>query len=277
VKIAELARVSRTARSTIHFYRNAGLLPPPVRRGPKLHIYGPRHVRRLKELAALRAQGVSIATLQKRFSRTSSEGERTRPPRKTPARGDLAARERLLDLAAREFVARGFDGVRVSDLARAAGISKATFYGWFATKADLFVDCLDRLRQVVIGPEQRAALTPAMSFDHESRLRAAALIEHASSFRMMTNLVSQAATSADAELAERARAARHRMVTGATAMFERAIARGECRPLDSELLAYATWGALLALADRLAFDDRYTTGEALAMFHDFVRRGTAPG
>jgi hypothetical protein len=40
-----------------------------------------------------------------------------------------------------------------------------------------------------------------------------------------------------------------------------------------ELLAYVTWGALLALADRLAFDDRFTRAEALEALHDFVRRG----
>jgi len=46
-------------------------------------------------------------------------------------------RARLLSIAAEMFVARGHSHVSVEDLIEAAGISRATFYGFFANKAEL--------------------------------------------------------------------------------------------------------------------------------------------
>jgi AcrR family transcriptional regulator len=280
MKISELARVSGVGRSTIHFYRNVGLLPPEVRRGPKLHLYGHEHRRRLREIAELRARGASMDELRRRFATRDAKqparkpsGRRTQPA--SPG-ADSELRARILDAAARQFVERGFDAVRVEDVARAAGIGKVKLYELFASKATLFVDCLDRLRYAVFGTEQRATLEGALSYEDEGRLRAAAVLHRFPPYRMMANLLSQAACGSDEELARRARAALHRMVIGAEPMFQRAIETGRCRPMNTELLAYMTWGALLAVGDRLALDRRFTLEQALDAYLDFVERGIGP-
>jgi TetR/AcrR family transcriptional repressor of nem operon len=46
-------------------------------------------------------------------------------------------RERILDVAARLFRERGFNGVGVADLMKAAGLTHGGFYGHFASKEDL--------------------------------------------------------------------------------------------------------------------------------------------
>ncbi len=46
-------------------------------------------------------------------------------------------RDRLLQAGAELFVARGIGNVSVEDLLEAAGISRATFYGFFANKSEL--------------------------------------------------------------------------------------------------------------------------------------------
>jgi AcrR family transcriptional regulator len=83
----------------------------------------------------------------------------------------------LAAVAQRLFVADGFDETSIDDVARAAGISRRTFFRYFATKADvLFVDSpadLARLRdglahpplgvpyrQVVIGAVAEALRVP---------------------------------------------------------------------------------------------------------------------
>jgi AcrR family transcriptional regulator len=281
MKIAELARVSGIGRSTIHFYLGVGLLPPPTRRGPKLHLYGPQHVRRLRALSELRASGASIDELKRRFARRS-RATAAPPERRTRARRarggsrDDTLRAMIRSVAARAFVASGYDAVRVSDLAREIGVSKTTFYACYATKSDLFVDCLDHLRLVVIGPAERATIGPTTPFADELHARAAAVLAHAGPYRMMTSLLAEAAERGDDELARRARHARHRMITGAQPMFERAIAAGACRRIDPELLAYLSWGALMAAAERLALDDRYRAADVLEVLLDFVARGLAP-
>jgi TetR/AcrR family transcriptional regulator, transcriptional repressor for nem operon len=53
-------------------------------------------------------------------------------------------RERVLDVAARLFRERGFDGVGVSDLMKAAGLTHGGFYGHFASKEDLMAQACAR-------------------------------------------------------------------------------------------------------------------------------------
>jgi AcrR family transcriptional regulator len=276
MKIAELARVSGASRSTIHYYLSLGLLPAPTRRGPKLHVYGARHVRRLREVGELRSQGLSIDALKRRFARPLRREAPANPRPRRANTGDAALRDTIRTAAARAFVASGYEAVRVDDLARELGLSKTTFYACFPSKADLFVDCLDHLRLAVIGPSERAAFGTDRPFSDELRVRAAAVLAHAGPYRMMTSLLAEAAERGNRELASRARQARHRMITGAQPMFERAIAGGTCRAIDAELVAYMTWGALMATADWLALDDRRTVPDAVAGLFDFVMRGLAP-
>lgn len=280
VKMAELVRLSGASRSLIHFYLNSGLLPPPIRRGPKLHFYARVHLERLREIAARRSAGESLEEIGRNFSRRErSRARREALNREGPKirHSRRGLRDALLDAAARAFVERGYEGVHVEDVARDVGVSKAKLYEQFSSKAALFVACLDRLRNVVFSPESRAQLvTPALSFDDEGRVRSSAVLSKFAPYRMMTNLLTQAAFGSDPDLAASARVALHRMVLGAKPMFDRAVASGHCRALDTELAAYMTWGALMAVGDRLALDDRYTVEDGLAAYLDFVTYGTAP-
>jgi AcrR family transcriptional regulator len=51
-------------------------------------------------------------------------------------------RERLLRAAADAFAARGYDGTRVTDIAKAAGVSNGALYAHFGSKAELLVEAL---------------------------------------------------------------------------------------------------------------------------------------
>ncbi|CAG0969002.1 HTH-type transcriptional regulator AcrR [Myxococcaceae bacterium] len=53
-----------------------------------------------------------------------------------------ATRDRLLDAAARVFMESGYDGARVVDIAREAGVTTGAIYAHFRDKADLLVKTL---------------------------------------------------------------------------------------------------------------------------------------
>lgn len=60
-----------------------------------------------------------------------------------PTREEAEARDaRLLDVATRLFMERGFDGTSIDAVAEAAGISKPTVYARYDDKRDLFAAVL---------------------------------------------------------------------------------------------------------------------------------------
>jgi AcrR family transcriptional regulator len=82
-------------------------------------------------------------------------------PPATPCKpgGDLKMRQ-ILDGARRVFLADGFDGASMNDIARAAGVSKGTLYVYFPSKVALFETLIrdDRRRQAEqlfqFGPDE---------------------------------------------------------------------------------------------------------------------------
>ena len=302
MKIAELERVSGVGRSTLHHYLNLGLLPPPVRRGPKLHLYGDEHLGRLRRIRKMQDRGLSLSQMKGRLVEPSEDrgrrdaatsagsdpesstqsrlegGERTtNGPAEKTGRAGGPARTRVLDTAARLFTEQGYENVHVSDVARAAGVGKATLYQYFKSKSDLFVACLDRLIDVMTAAQSQFIAREGSSLLTDVERYAAAMIASYPSYRMMISALGAAAFGNDAKLAERARVAFMRLVTILEPTLKRAMVEGRCREIDSEMLAYMTWGALMAVGARVNHGDRrYTLLEGMRIYLDFVTRGVAP-
>ena len=53
-------------------------------------------------------------------------------------------RERILDTAAQLFRERGFEGIGVADMMKAAGLTHGAFYGHFSSKEDLIAQACAR-------------------------------------------------------------------------------------------------------------------------------------
>src|ERR1700758_5154057 len=84
-------------------------------------------------MTPVRAAGVSGATRGRRSSRPSGDDREA---------AILATAERLLEQ-------QGFSDISVDDLARGAGISRPTFYFYFASKDAVLLTLLDRVVQQV--------------------------------------------------------------------------------------------------------------------------------
>lgn len=59
-----------------------------------------------------------------------------------PGSDPLSVRSRLLEAAAAAFAEKGYDGTRVGDIARRAGLSTGAIYSQFANKSDLLMSAL---------------------------------------------------------------------------------------------------------------------------------------
>ena len=51
-------------------------------------------------------------------------------------------RDKIIDMAVREFAKKGFDSANINQIAKAAGISVGSIYKYFDTKEDLFLTCV---------------------------------------------------------------------------------------------------------------------------------------
>ena len=67
---------------------------------------------------------------------------------------DLDTRFRILETAAEEFAARGFEGVSLNRLIDRLGMSKGSFYYYFDDKADLFTTVADLAWAIVLPVEE---------------------------------------------------------------------------------------------------------------------------
>src|SRR5213080_1036628 len=75
---------------------------------------------------------VDWTALRRRDDEPANEGLRERKKR--------LMRQRLSDTATEMFLERGFDAVRVSEIAQACGVSERTVFNYFPTKESLVLD-----------------------------------------------------------------------------------------------------------------------------------------
>jgi len=81
--------------------------------------------------------------------RREADAMPARPKRR--ALSPEARREAILAAALDEFTARGYEGARLDDVAKRAGVAKGTIYLYFADKETLFQDLVRSLVHPVLG------------------------------------------------------------------------------------------------------------------------------
>ena len=156
---------------------------------------------------------------------------------------DIALRERILSEAARLFMAQGYNGISMREIAEAVGVSKAGLYYHFKDKEDLFVaimrGALDAsaqiVRQAATGPtahEQIAALVRAL---------VAQPADQRALVRLAGNEIAHLSADARADFGQRYYA---QFIGPITAMLAAGIARGELRPADPPTLTWLLLGML---------------------------------
>lgn len=83
-----------------------------------------------------------------------------RPGESLRERKKRATRQLLADTAAELFMANGFDGVRVSEIAEACGVSEKTVFNYFPTKESLVMDRLEGTSAALLAALADPDLTP---------------------------------------------------------------------------------------------------------------------
>jgi AcrR family transcriptional regulator len=115
LSLSELVAQSGVPASTIHYYRRAGLIPPPAREAANRFGYDETHLQALRRIRA----------------HTAADSPE--------------CRARVVAAAIEAFQTRSYSEVTVSDIAEAAGMAKGTVYRHFASKEDLLTAAIETL------------------------------------------------------------------------------------------------------------------------------------
>ena len=75
--------------------------------------------------------------------RTASSARAARPSARRGNAVGTDTRQRILDVASKEFSSKGYDGARVDDIMRQAKVSKNLIYHYFKSKEQLFIAVLE--------------------------------------------------------------------------------------------------------------------------------------
>jgi AcrR family transcriptional regulator len=163
-----------------------------------------------------------------------------------PQRG--AGRERILAEAYTLFLARGFADVSMQHIANASGVTKAALYYHFASKEDLFVAVVrqavnDFWTEIITRAEAPGSLADTLRGIADYVINA---FQHTAVHRLMEDTHARLPPETLKDIFNE-----HPLpTTSLCALFERAIASGEMRPLRDPLAAAAMFiGMTMGIVD----------------------------
>lgn len=197
---------------------------------------------------------------------------RNSTPRPATARGQRT-RQRLVEAAEVVFGEKGFERASISDITRQAGVALGTFYVYFADKQALLVEVVDGLGERLRADLARAiaGLTDRLEVEREGFR---AFFAFTARHRLLYRVVRQSEFVDEACF--------RRYYRSFAAPYARALAaaqaRGQVRPIDPEVLAYALMGIADFLGMRYVLWGRGRGAEpALEAALSFIRSGMSVG
>ena len=260
MRMSQLEQESGLPRSTIHFYVREGLLPPPKRTETNRTLYTDAHAGLLRKIRRLQEEGLSLGAVKRALA---PQIESAKVEEVDLSRQSELLRRSVLETAAREFAAKGYTRTRVADIIGELGITPQVFYGFFPTKRELFVECLEVFSEWSVGlTEQRVALEPDTA--RHAVLRAFGYLGLREISPDLLRLARAEAMVED----EKSRRALHKSYDHlvATVLPDLAALRREGGQVpfpSDDLVAYAFMGILEATVGRLSRDDRISRREVL--------------
>lgn len=187
-------------------------------------------------------------------------------------------RDRILATARRLFVAHGYAGTSIAQIAAEAGVSGRTVFGAFESKANLLKEVVDA---AIVGDTEQVPLAqrPAMRRVHEAATAGEAIDRLADAFAEVAErsyevfAVLHGAAAADPEIARLERDNDARRLTGVTRIAETLAGRlGVTDPPSVAHIRDTVWTLGSPAQYRLLVVER---GRTLRQYRDWIARALA--
>jgi AcrR family transcriptional regulator len=146
-------------------------------------------------------------------------------------------RQKILDTAEQIFGEKGYFETSVAEITLTAGIAQGTFYNYFPTKKAVFEELIKQLSSN-FRYEIKVAMEKEQSFEAKQRAGYQAFFEWLISHRNLYSIIQQSVLVDQALY----RWYYDKIATGFIKSIELAIDNKECKPLNSETVAYCLMG-----------------------------------
>jgi AcrR family transcriptional regulator len=260
LNISELEKVSGLRRTTIYHYVRVGLLSPQRVNGGTRAFYGKEHVARLEEIVRLRQMGLSVSEVRTLLATTKLDSA---VPVDAAPEQPVDTRELILRVALRKFVARGYRGTRIADIIAESQVPGYTFYRFFSSKKELFVNVVELFfERSIENAENHLLSEPDPVMRHLYRVTS--FLETRNVSPEMLTFLRAEALGTDEETREllmriyRTWASYHLRDLAPLTEPDKTAPN-----TNDELLAYAFIGVQESIAMRLAWDNQYSLEDCL--------------
>jgi TetR/AcrR family transcriptional regulator len=170
--------------------------------------------------------------------------------RRTDGRQALMRRrnmERLIKSAEAVFAKRGFDGATTAEIARKAGVSKATLHYYFPTKKDIYTHVLDRILGIWVNAldEINAETAPAEALTRYIARK----VQYSREYPEDTRLWAMAVLSGGQYVRSFLRNRVKPVVDSKNKVIRQWIAAGKMDPIDPTHLLFLIWASTQTYAE----------------------------
>jgi AcrR family transcriptional regulator len=128
--------------TTIRYYILEGLLPAPLKTAKTMAYYTQEHLKRILEIQKLKKENVPLVIIKKKLA---NGVKKSSVLKEDNCELLTSARDEIVRISVKLFRQKGYDAVKISDIASNASIGKGTFYQYFKNKEELFLECLEKI------------------------------------------------------------------------------------------------------------------------------------
>lgn len=178
-------------------------------------------------------------------------------------RPKASSRETLAEAACELFLEQGFEATSIADITTRAGVSRSSFFNYFASKSDILWAGLDERLGVL---DERLASDDGTDAAHGVRAAVLAVAADFAPDSLALAVVNSTAMGLDTELEREASIRRARIARSVASR----LARGGADRLQAEVAGAAWGGAVLAAIEAWAHD-----GAGVTSLERFLERAAA--
>ena len=241
--------------------------------------YDDSHLERLNAVREIRGTSRLPTSFLKKMLADREVADRDGDNRERPApiveakTNSKEKRRRQIRAAALDvFLEKGFQRTRIQDITTAAGVSTGTFYIYYKTKRELFLDVVDDMTAGTVNALEEAA-TKEVDVLRRAISTAKHYMENYTSFAGVINQFRGMMASGEPSAKHKFLELHNKLANPIINQIRIAIRKGVIREVDPELMASALMGIVEFLSFRVAFDPKRTPEEAISFMFDLVTNG----